>query len=591
MKKWTGTKGRTLLLMLLSYVITGIYFIFIYQKIPFIYDINDDVAMRNVAAGVITGTPDAHLLHVKYCLGLLIAGMYRIVPGLDWYGITMIGIILLAFSMILYRGLAAERGFIWKGSYLLLSLLLLTCLGLQHITAFQWTTTAAVAGAAGIYLFYTSDAKELFCVYVEEGIAVFLILLSLMVRDDVFLMVLPVASLCFWWKYGSLKKHGRLPFALEHLWVPAALFIGVVLILGMECFAYGSSQWREFRSYNTDREAIMDYYDLPAYDEEPELYDTLGFSPEEAENLQRYSLYLTDNLYSENMGRLADYSAELYLKKHPFMERIFSGLLGIYEHLGKDTYHLTNLICLCTIALAAGLALGRDRRQMELILAILTVWCAFWLYLGYRNRILERVGFSLYLLAFLTMLGIWYRIRLDQQGGKKEKKGSWVNGLAAGGVCAVLLLIAGMTWNTVKENNTWRRDYNLQFLDVNRYMAEHPDNVYFMTTFSIETYTDNFTVGRDFAFSNLLSVGGWHTFSPLENEKAQRLGITDAKHDIAEKENVYVISLENVNLRYMDRYYESLYGEGYQGRTLVDTLNYGEQIFEVYNITAKEEAP
>ena len=111
MKKWTGTKGRTLLLMLLSFVITGIYFIFIYQKIPFIYDINDDVAMRNVAAGVITGTPDAHLLHVKYCLGLLIAGMYRIVPGLDWYGITMIGIILLAFSMILYRGLAAERGF------------------------------------------------------------------------------------------------------------------------------------------------------------------------------------------------------------------------------------------------------------------------------------------------------------------------------------------------------------------------------------------------------------------------------------------------------------------------------------------------
>ena len=178
MKKWTGTKGRTLLLMLLSFVITGIYFIFIYQKIPFIYDINDDVAMRNVAAGVITGTPDAHLLHVKYCLGLLIAGMYRIVPGLDWYGITMIGIILLAFSMILYRGLAAERGVIWKGSYLLLSLLLLTCLGLQHITAFQWTTTAAVAGAAGIYLFYTSDAKELFCVYVEEGIAVFLILLS-----------------------------------------------------------------------------------------------------------------------------------------------------------------------------------------------------------------------------------------------------------------------------------------------------------------------------------------------------------------------------------------------------------------------------
>ena len=40
--------------LLLAFFITGIYFVFIYQMLPFIYDINDDVAMRNVAAGVIT---------------------------------------------------------------------------------------------------------------------------------------------------------------------------------------------------------------------------------------------------------------------------------------------------------------------------------------------------------------------------------------------------------------------------------------------------------------------------------------------------------------------------------------------------------
>lgn len=83
-------------------------------------------------------------------------------------------------------------------------------------------------------------------------------------------------------------------------------------------------------------------------------------------------------------------------------------------------------------------------------------------------------------------------------------------------------------------------------------MAEHGENVYFMTTFSIETYTDNFTVKRDFDFSNLLSVGGWHTFSPLENEKNAKMGIQDPKSDIVKKDNVYVISLENINLRYMD---------------------------------------
>lgn len=119
-------------------------------------------------------------------------------------------------------------------------------------------------------------------------------------------------------------------------------------------------------------------------------------------------------------------------------------------------------------------------------------------------------------------------------------------------------------------------------------MAEHPENVYFMTTFSIETYTDNFTVKRDFTFSNLLSVGGWHTFSPLENAKCAKLGITDPKKDIVTKDNVYVISLENINLRYMDRYFESIYGGRYRGRELADTLNYGEQNFEVYDFTAEE---
>ena len=64
--------------------------------------------------------------------------------------------------------------------------------------------------------------------------------------------------------------------------------------------------------------------------------------------------------------------------------------------------------------------------------------------------------------------------------------------------------------------------------------------------------------------------------------------ITDPKSDIVEKDNVYVISLENVNLRYMDRYFESRYGERYLGRTLVDTLSYGNMNFEVYDFSVEE---
>ena len=57
---------------------------------------------------------------------------------------------------------------------------------------------------------------------------------------------------------------------------------------------------------------------------------------------------------------------------------------------------------------------------------------------------------------------------------------------------------------------------------------------------------------------------------------------------MVEQDNVYVISLENVNLRYMDRYFEGVYGDAYKGRELVDTLSYGEQSFEVYDLVVEE---
>ena len=602
--------------LLLAFFITGIYFVFIYQMLPFIYDINDDVAMRNVAAGVITGSPDAHLLHIKYLLGLVIAGFYRLLPGFDWYGLVLIGIMLFSLAMVLYRGLAAKKGIFWKFCYTALTLLLFTCIGLKHVTAFQWTVTAAMAGSAGIYLFYTADRDSGFWTRMEEGTAVFLLLLSLAVRDDVFLMVLPVAALCFWWKYGSVGKSSladieyqkklRLYFttengkswnvqwkgwnaALSHINVILGLLAGILVLLGTEGLAYRSMEWREFCAYNVNREAIMDYYGLKNYEEDPAFFDSLGITPEEAENLQRYSLYLVEDLYSEKMAALAEHSREVYIREHPFGQRISTAVEKIDSHLGEEDYHPVNLLCLGLLAGVLGLCFGKNRRQLGLVLSVTGVWAAYWFYLGYRDRIVERVGFALYLLMLLTMLAVWYRVVfLEHAGEDTGSKGGKLKGrLLTVGSFLLLALFNGPAWKAVKENNTARRDYNLEFLDVNRYMAEHMENVYFMTTFSIETYTDNFTVSRDFAFSNLLSVGGWHTFSPLENVKNEKLGITDPKKDLAEKEQVYLISLEQVNLRYMNRYYESVYGDGYQGMELVDKLDYGERIFEVYRLCVK----
>ena len=44
MKKRTGMKNRKGVVFLLSFFLTGLWFALVYQRLPFIYDINDDVA-------------------------------------------------------------------------------------------------------------------------------------------------------------------------------------------------------------------------------------------------------------------------------------------------------------------------------------------------------------------------------------------------------------------------------------------------------------------------------------------------------------------------------------------------------------------
>lgn len=580
-----NTKARVITALLLSFLITGIYMVIVYQKLPIVYDINDDVAMRNVAAGVITGEPDAHLIFVKYILGLVISGLYRMIPGYDWYGIVMIGTILFSFAMILYRGLVSEKIFIWKIGYAVLWILLFTCIGLQHIITFQWTVSAAIAGAAGIYLFYTGDTEDWFQTMLEEGISVFLLLLCLLIRDSVFLMVLPVAAVCFCWKYGSFHQHQRFWFRLKHLAVPLALLSGIVVTLGVEKAAYRSEEWKTFLAYNTDRSMIMDYYSLENYEENAEFYNSLGLSPEEVENLQRYSLYLTEDLYGDTMHRLAVNAKERQLQPYSRMDQVVMGAKKVWEHFRNENYAPVHLLSFVLALLALAGSWRKDKKQFFLSVLICGILTLLWLYLGFKGRIVERVGYSMYLVTCMSLLAVGFRVLFL---GEKPVNSKVL--LTAGTIisCTILAVLSCQKWEEVEQTGGWRSNYNQRFLDVNDYMAARPDNVYFMTTFSIETYTDNFTPKRDFSFSNLLSVGGWHTFSPLENEKNKKLGITDPKRDIVEKENVYVISLENVNLRYMDRYYESLYGAGYQGRELVDVLEFGDQVFEVYDFDAEE---
>ena len=93
----------------------GLFFIFlavVFLMIPVTYAINDDTAMRDIASGAMSGTPDYHLVFVKAALGALLSAVYRYFPGIDWYGLVWMGLVILSAALILWKilSICEKRG-------------------------------------------------------------------------------------------------------------------------------------------------------------------------------------------------------------------------------------------------------------------------------------------------------------------------------------------------------------------------------------------------------------------------------------------------------------------------------------------------
>lgn len=80
-----------------------LYLLIIMQVIPITYAINDDVAMRDIASGSLTGTPDYHLIFIKAAFGWVLTGLYRCFGGIDWYGCVFLGMMVLCCGILLER--------------------------------------------------------------------------------------------------------------------------------------------------------------------------------------------------------------------------------------------------------------------------------------------------------------------------------------------------------------------------------------------------------------------------------------------------------------------------------------------------------
>ena len=64
-----------------------VYMLILWTMVPFVYGIVDDRSMMEIMSGQYLGTPDVHGFFIGHWYALLVTGLYRVLPNVDWYAL------------------------------------------------------------------------------------------------------------------------------------------------------------------------------------------------------------------------------------------------------------------------------------------------------------------------------------------------------------------------------------------------------------------------------------------------------------------------------------------------------------------------
>lgn len=556
LKKFVKEKYESLLLVLAS-VIT---FIVIYKTFGFFYGINDDVSMQKIAAGSSgLGVPDGHLIFVRYALGVVIASLFKLFPGIDWYGLFMIGCIFLCGFLILDRLFYLTRNSSDKVWIRLIGSALVLFVVIDTSILFQFTIVAGILAATAVFCVAFSKRIKIS----DYILAWVLIILASLVRKKVFYMTLPIAGIVTLSKcFESLKREdGKFPKninqLIEQIKTKKKILIelAIVTFLGfglfyvltnvVEDWAYSESPWKEYVEYKHARSMIMDYYKWPDYDSNREFWDSLGISEEEHTCLKLYGIL--PNVDKDTIIEIAEYAEKsYYVSKKQHIANMRSLFLTAVE---SKKCRGTNIMLLFSLFVLLYYFFKVDgSKRIRIIIGITSEICIL-LYLLYGGRFPARI---IMIYDYQCILVIWGLFLGDISNTKKVSK--VLNMIC---LCAMVGLL-GYTMINAKSNVDKQRSNFEIYLNQMDFIDDYSDSFFIIPTGTMVT-TKPFTVSeKNWSSPNISGTYGWSVFSPWSDKKLEKYGLFQGEQIIL-KSNVYMFTTD---LSPADKLSNYLYSEG-----------------------------
>lgn len=501
----------------------------------------DDGMMRSIANGNYTGTPDGHLIFIKYIIGWGISQLYLLNSAYNWYGLffqLLIFLSLFAVTISLRREKNRVFGLICGG-------LIFLALVMPAIQELNFFITAAIIGGTAVFLLTKSDATK-----ATRISGIIFCWLCYCIRVDVFCIICAYIGLHV--VFDIIKQKATIRKTLErgkiYIIILSLLFGGTLVV---ENIAYSSKEWHAYKQYNNARSMIMDYYGWPDYSEKQEIYEKYGVSEE---------LYDTfcDNgkLYMEgiDMPGLVQEIGDYLTKKQSGLnkkELLIQGIYRLRKTMFAEDYALVNIF----IFGFGGYAFGRCWEKKERIKMLELLFGAggyglFWYYLALRGRVPFRACYSLQLimLAFLLAFNVRKGVEKNKQSEQK---------LLESIVIAVLLLTVYSNRKALDELSTYNLKRNMDIVQVMEYCESHPNDA-FLIEDSYYAFERANGIHENIHTDNMVYYGGWITYSPLFESQKRNLGISEGQLSFVNSQTYLYLAEEDREANNMVKQMEAL---------------------------------
>lgn len=547
----------TFIIMLLNVILMGVCF-------DFYYDLNDDTMMKDIMAGIYTGTPDGHNMQTLYILGALIAFCYRLCRSIPWYGLFLF---LCQFGCFFLLGLrltgfmdhedsAAKADGNRCGKIFVLLILCLFQWGicLPHLVNIQYTITCALMSATAIFLFVTTpETKDVRQFVIRNIPSMILVVLAYQLRTEMLLLTLPFVALAGLFRWAGEDKIFSKENWKKYGTVVGIMLAGMLLSQGIDLVAYGNAEWRDFQDFFDERTTVYDFYpEVVTEDEFAADLEQIGVTDIQQALLRNYNFGLDDAIDTQMLASMADYATDkvgasrdwgaiLKEKSQLYLYRIF--------HAGDAPYNVIVLWAYAAV-LAAGLSAGfqhavTGEKKNEsglhryafvgLIVLVVVVRSAIWMFILMRGRDPERITHSLYLVEFTLLAAMLVRILQ-----RCQTKNYVMHGM----VMLFILIIAGNLLTSVqlvRYDQSQREMVNQDWQEIDAYCRAHEDNFYFEDVYSTVAFSQKMFADVNNTLANYDILGGWMCKSPLYQAKLKQYHIDSAADALLYQDNIYLI--------------------------------------------------